>query len=50
MTPDEVAGIFAAVNAACEIVTSKPTYAAVDKFDDTVNSMLFELSRKHDGG
>ena len=49
MTPDEVAEIFAATNAAYEAVSSKPTYADIDKFDETVNALLVELIREHDG-
>ena len=45
MTPDEVAVIFAAENAAYEKVTSKPTYADVEKFDEKVNVFLVELIR-----
>ena len=49
MTPDEVAEIFAAANAPYETVISKHTYVDIDKFDETVNSLLVELIREHDG-
>ena len=49
MTPDTVAEIFTATNAAYEAVSSKPTYADIDKFDETVNALLVELIREHDG-
>ena len=49
MTPDEVAEIFAAATAAYESVSSKPTYADIDRFDEKINSILVELSRDHDG-
>ena len=48
MTPNEMVEIFAAANAAREIVKSKPTYADVDKFDEIVNELLVELIREHD--
>ena len=43
MTPEEVAEIFAAENVeneAYETVTSKPTYADTDRFDEKLNSTL----------
>ena len=46
MTPDEVAEIFATTNTAYGSVSSKPTYANVDKFDETVNELLVELIRE----
>ena len=49
MTPDEVAEIFAATKAAYETVSSKLTYANIDKFDETVNVLLVELIREQDG-
>ena len=49
MTPDEVAEIFAEANAAYETVTSKPTYACIDKFDETVNVLPVELIREYGG-
>ena len=49
MNPDEVVEIFSATNAACETVTSKTTYADIDKFDETVNALLVDLIREHDG-
>ena len=49
MTPDEVAAIFAAANAAYEKVTNKQNYVDIDKFDETVNTLLVELIREHDG-
>ena len=49
MAPDEVAEIFAATNAASRSVSSKPTYANVDKFDEIVNEFLVELIREQDG-
>ena len=49
MTSDEVAEIFAATKAAYETVSSKLTYANIDKFDETVNVLLVELIREQDG-
>ena len=49
MTPDEVADIFAEANTAYEIVTSKLTYADIDKFDEKVKSILVELIIENDG-
>ena len=49
MTPDEVAEIFAAENVAYEIVTSKPTNADIGKFDETLNALLVDIVREHDG-
>ena len=49
MNPDEVVDIFAASNTAYETVTSKSTYPDTDKFDETVNALLVELIREHDG-
>ena len=48
MTPDEVAEIFAAVNAAHEILSSTPTYADINRFDEKINTILVELPREHD--
>ena len=49
MAHDVVAEMFTASNVAYETVTSKPNYADIDKFDETVNSLLVELIREHDG-
>ena len=49
MTPDEVADIFAAATAAYESVSSKPTCADIDRFDENINSTLVDFSRDHDG-
>ena len=43
MTPDEVSEIFASATASHEIVTSKPTYTDINKFDEKINSILVEL-------
>ena len=48
MTPDEVAEIFTAANAAYESVSSTPTYADIDRFDEKINTILVELPRDHD--
>ena len=45
MNPDEVAEIFAEKNVSHGEVSSKPTYADIDKFDETVNALLVELIR-----
>ena len=49
MTPSEVAEIFTAANAACEILSSTPTYTDIDRFDEEINTILVELPRDHDG-
>ena len=49
MTPDEVAEIFAAANAAYETVSSTPNYANIDRLDEKINTILVELPREHDG-
>ena len=48
VTPNEVAEIFAAGNAAPETATSKPICAGIDMFDETVSAFLVELVREHD--
>ena len=49
MKLEEVAEIFAAANAAYETVTSKPTYACIDRFVEKINPILIELPREQDG-
>ena len=49
MTPDEVAEIFTAANAAYESVSGTPTYTDIDKFDEKINTILVEIPRDHDG-
>ena len=49
MTPDEVAEIFTAANAAYESVSGTPTYTDIDRFDEKINTILVELPRDHDG-
>ena len=48
MTPDEVAEIFTAANAAYESVLSTPTYADIDRFNEKINTILVELPRNND--
>ena len=44
-----MAEIFAATNAAYEVVSRKPMYADIGKFDETLNTLLVEIIREHDG-
>ena len=46
MTPDEVIEIFAVALAAFESVSSKPTYADINRFDEKINSILVESPRE----
>ena len=43
MTPDEVAEIFTAANAAYESVSGTPTYTDIDRFDENINTILVEI-------
>ena len=49
MTPDEVAEIFTAANAAYESVSGTPTYTDIDRFDEKTNTILVKTPRDHDG-
>lgn len=49
MTPDEVVDLFTAATTAYEKVSSRPTFADIDRFDEKINSILVEIPRDHDG-
>ena len=48
MTPDEVAEIFAAANAAHETVTSKTTYADRNKFHETLHTKYDNIHSRNE--
>jgi len=49
MTPNEIADIFATATSAYQTITHKPTFEDITKFDETVNAILVEIPRDHDG-
>jgi len=49
MTPDKIADIFATATSAYRTIHHKPTYLDITKFDETVNAILVEIPRDHDG-